>query len=135
MFESETIRKSFESFESSGSTISGSRVKDTEPFCGRYSLKNPWKIFGLAEEQAGVLLTQNKMVGNKKKICSGFFFFLVVKLCNRTLCIEKYKISNEQKLGQSEPQCYPTNRHNTKRTYASFFGLRFIFRTFLKKRF
>ena len=69
MFESETIRKSFESFESSGSTFSGWRVKDTEPFCGRYSLKNPWKIFGLAEEQAGVLLTQNKMVGNKKKIC------------------------------------------------------------------
>ena len=83
VFESETIRKRFESFESDGDTFSGWRVKDTEPFCGRYSLKNPWKIFGITEEQAGVLLTQHKMVGKvtKKKL---FFFYLTAEFCRET---------------------------------------------------
>ena len=67
MFESETKKKSFESFEANGVTFSGARVKDTEAFCGRYSLKNPWKIFGITEEQAGVLLSQYKEVGKFSK--------------------------------------------------------------------
>ena len=63
MFESETTRKSFESFEADSDTFSGTRVKDTEPFCGRYSLKNPWKIFRITEDQSGILLSQYKEVG------------------------------------------------------------------------
>ena len=62
MFESETTRKSFESFEADGVTFTGTRVKDTEPFCGRYSLMNPGKIFGITEDQAGILLSQYKEV-------------------------------------------------------------------------
>ena len=63
MFESETTKKSFESFEADSDTFSGTRVKDTEPFCGHYSLKNPWKIFRITEDQSGILLSQYKEVG------------------------------------------------------------------------
>ena len=75
MFESETTRKSFESFEAAGQTFSGTRVKDTEPFCGRYSLKNPWKIFRITEDQSGILLSQYKEVG----LCYLDFFFFFNK--------------------------------------------------------
>ena len=62
LFENTDIKKSFESFESDKNTFSGTRVKDTEPFCGRYSLKNPWKIFGLGDEEPAVSLNRDKMV-------------------------------------------------------------------------
>ena len=86
MFESETTRKSFESFEVDGVTFSGTRVKDTEPFCGRYSLKNPGKIFGITEDQAGILLSQYKEVW---QYCFPFYEETHVILSLIQVCLQR----------------------------------------------
>ena len=51
-------RHVFESFEAYGGKFHGVITKETEPFCGRYSVKNPHRIFAIGKDDVGVALSQ-----------------------------------------------------------------------------
>lgn len=46
----------YDSFESASSTFIGSIVKDTDAFCGRYAIKNPYRIYRKLDDDLGILL-------------------------------------------------------------------------------
>lgn len=54
--------KYYQSFETLTGEFTGTMVKDTEPFCGRYVLKNPYRIFKKKEKDLGILLSQYSQV-------------------------------------------------------------------------
>ncbi|KAH3704528.1 hypothetical protein DPMN_079584 [Dreissena polymorpha] len=56
IFSGKGIAKHYESFESAG-LFNGERVKDSEPFCGRYSLKNPDRIYQQKTDELGIMLS------------------------------------------------------------------------------
>ncbi|XP_053372863.1 fibrocystin-L-like [Mercenaria mercenaria] len=49
--------KYYQSFEEYSSEFTGTIVKDTEPFCGRYSLKDPFRIYKKKEKDFGIMLS------------------------------------------------------------------------------
>ncbi|XP_052805044.1 fibrocystin-L-like isoform X2 [Mya arenaria] len=59
VFEGKGKAKIYENFEASSGLWSGYRVKDSEPFCGRYALKYPNRIYQAAEEDFGIMLAQH----------------------------------------------------------------------------
>ena len=54
----------FESFEAYGGKFWGTITKETEPFCGRYSVKNPSRLFVIGSDDIGVSLSQYSQVSN-----------------------------------------------------------------------
>ncbi|XP_052286416.1 fibrocystin-L-like [Dreissena polymorpha] len=48
----------YESFETGSGQYSGQVTRESEPFCGRYSLKNPYRIFKVAADKPGIMLSQ-----------------------------------------------------------------------------
>jgi hypothetical protein len=54
--------KYYQSFEVGSDEFTGTMVKDTEPFCGRYALKDPFRIFKKKEKDLGIMLSQFSMV-------------------------------------------------------------------------
>ena len=63
VFEGPGIAKYYQSFESGSALFSGTMVKDTEPFCGAYVLKNPYRIFRQEEGELGIMLSSYGTVG------------------------------------------------------------------------
>ena len=62
VFESPSLNKVYLDYESNTGDFGGTRVKDTEPFCGRYSLKNPWAMYKTKEDDSSIALASYKMV-------------------------------------------------------------------------
>ena len=58
VFESASLSKHYESFEGGSAMFSGTQTKDTEPFCGKYSLKNPSRVYRKKEDELGISLSQ-----------------------------------------------------------------------------
>ncbi|XP_060573258.1 fibrocystin-L-like isoform X2 [Ruditapes philippinarum] len=54
--------KYYQSFEVGSDEFTGTMVKDTEPFCGRYALKDPFRIFKKKEKDLGIMLSQFSML-------------------------------------------------------------------------
>ncbi|KAL4228553.1 Fibrocystin-L [Mactra antiquata] len=59
--ESPQTKTFYQSYEpTSTGDFTGQVVKDTEPFCGRYVLKNPWRAYKKGDTQSGISLTTNQ---------------------------------------------------------------------------
>ena len=53
----------YEDFEVYGGKFVSWISKETEPFCGRYSAKNPHRIFKKGDDDIGIALAQYSQVG------------------------------------------------------------------------
>ena len=66
VFESAATAKVYENYETNGEFFSGTLATDTEPFCGRSSLKNPSSVYKKRHDEFGISLTS---FGKVKDIC------------------------------------------------------------------
>ena len=64
VFESSSLKKLYLDYESDTGDFGGWRVKDTEPFCGRYSLKNPWALYRTKTDDLTISLSSFPKVSN-----------------------------------------------------------------------
>lgn len=61
-FASQELAKYYESFEGDSDLFIGGRVQDTEPFCGRWVLKNPYRIYKQLDGEFGIMLSSYSTV-------------------------------------------------------------------------
>jgi hypothetical protein len=74
VFSSPSKAAYYQNFESGSSEFWGTRVMDTEPFCGRNVLKNPFRIYRQAsDEDVGIMLSMFGTVN-----CLVFFLYLFI---------------------------------------------------------
>ncbi|MEW8546846.1 MAG: hypothetical protein AB2693_25305 [Candidatus Thiodiazotropha sp.] len=52
----------YESFEDNSGKFRGTITKETDPFCGRYSLKNPDSLYYAGSRDAGLAMSQYSQV-------------------------------------------------------------------------
>lgn len=81
VFESASLSTYYESFEADSNSFSGYRVKDTDPFCGRYALKNPRRIFIKPEDDLGIMLSSYGTVKTKNKCILSCTFIDIMHMC------------------------------------------------------
>lgn len=69
LFEGTGLSKYYQNFESDSALFRGTRVKDTEAFCGRYVLKNPTRLFTQTDGELGIMLSSYGTVRHTLIVC------------------------------------------------------------------